>query len=209
MSSSAGSPPVETQSLTARAPTAAFKAFIAQIEAAKEVVVGSSAFYTFAQQPKGISSAGFDGCIGAMIVGTEGAIVSHYTVTASAMTDAKKEIAALWTAHKSELGGTTPRVMVYANVQATNHNAYVEPTIAEEFISLVHTTTGVAPTVQKYLQMGDTCVDAAGELLDDADYDHMQAGAIFVGKVNGVVKEEWVTITQQKECVGTLGVGSA
>ncbi|KAJ4396659.1 hypothetical protein N0V93_000880 [Gnomoniopsis smithogilvyi] len=193
--------------LETRAPSAEFKAFLVQIHAAKQVDVGTSAFYTFAQEPA-IASAGFDGCIGSMIVGTEGAIVSHYTVTASDMKTAQKDIPKLWSAHKSGLGGE-PKVIVYANVQPNNHNEYVQPAIANEFIGLIKTTTGVTPTVEKYLQMGDTCVDAAGDLLDGADYDHMQSGAIMVAKVKGTVKERWVTITQQKECVATLGVGSA
>jgi hypothetical protein len=190
-------------SLVQRRPSAALDAFNAKLAASHRVSQGEEEFMNLTTTGgKSFSSLGFSGCIGAIIVSQQGAIIGHYSVTPMDMSKAATNIPALYNANRDKLADA--EAFIYAEVKYKDQNTFVQPDIEDQLVSIITSSTGLTPRVQTYIEPLEAWEDQGGDDLDSPEYENAQYGAFLVENAGGgsaLSTVTFVTIEMQVDSV--------
>jgi len=118
--------------------------------------MGDTDFRSFKKSGEKYGSAGFNACLGVLIVGDRGAIIGHYAATDNDIYDRKWQvnpkraalrIPALFEANKASL---TPGLETYVYVQINADKSYVFPQLVADLVGLVENATRKKPIIKTY-----------------------------------------------------------
>lgn len=129
--------------------------------------MGGTEFFPFGTLSKTYGSKAFASCIGVLVVGNKGAIIGHYTVTGTQLgvavpndplethitiagdNAAAKKIPALFTANSNAFKKGL-QLFIYTQLNTDGSEKFPQETAA--LATVLHTATGVQPTLKHYSQ---------------------------------------------------------
>ncbi|OTB09214.1 hypothetical protein M426DRAFT_18585 [Hypoxylon sp. CI-4A] len=128
---------------------------------------------------RSMSSDGFSGCLGVVVVTQKGAMIGHYNQDQNTIDRSERKLQRLYNANRAKLEGG--QVWIYAHVNA-KYPGYKNPDLVERFIDVVRRVTGREPYIEAYIEAMDPWYfdDGTPVMGVDADFENMSAGAILV-----------------------------
>ncbi|KAJ3533255.1 hypothetical protein NM208_g7363 [Fusarium decemcellulare] len=169
--------------LSARAPTPEVLEFKKRFEAAEQFYTDESRFIDFTEKKlHRLGSGSFGGCVGIVLATKKGAVVGHFVQDTSSIQKAAKEIPDLYKEHSDKVSGAAPHI--YAMI-STETEELVDPDVVNAHVKMVEDLTGQSATIHHYIEPTEAMVDQDGDLIEDADMENLQSGALLLENEGG------------------------